>query len=454
MATDLTSNVLAENSINPSYLANSYPPPNESPTLCNAKRLVRQWLQTSRLGRHLLNQGLFLEVVQVSGGITNLLFRVTAPPGEALSASVQDYLAQLPSNEEKGLGKQFDRDEHVMSFLHNGVGVRFFGCTKPEIVDRKREAAMLNYLSMQGLCKRVFFRFEGGQIDEWRLGRAITLSEMQDVDVSTSVASRLAQLHSLRIPPDCQQQYAEEFVKDSSQTWAQIWRWFDLLREIQASGVAPELLNEFDIDTYRALALRTRMENASFKSPMVLCHNDLLNGNIVRVELEADAEAKKLEIEFIDYEYAGVGERGFDIANHILEMAGFGCDYSLLPGPDFEVQFLATYLQSLEEGNGEDETRIPPSSEESSEDSELTVQREPSGNVKTKASTILPEIQSFKVTSHFFWCLWALVQAVQWRHSEQAPCDYYAYHQLRLAQLTPLLHSPASTTVPDVSPGA
>eukprot|EP01055_Gregarina_sp_Pseudo9_P000770 Gregarina_sp_Pseudo_9__769@NODE_1494_length_1548_cov_4_783963_g1384_i0_p1_GENE_NODE_1494_length_1548_cov_4_783963_g1384_i0NODE_1494_length_1548_cov_4_783963_g1384_i0_p1_ORF_typecomplete_len472_score97_13Choline_kinase/PF01633_20/1_4e40APH/PF01636_23/6_3e10APH/PF01636_23/4_3e03EcKinase/PF02958_20/0_00068APH_6_hur/PF04655_14/0_011DUF1679/PF07914_11/0_027_NODE_1494_length_1548_cov_4_783963_g1384_i0321417 len=448
------------------FLSKNYPPPNEVPSPENALRLVQQWLLFSSLGQALLKSGIGreLQVQQVSGGITNILYRVTAAP---IYSHTHLETALVNSNS----------DEQVQCFLRYGVGVRFFGCAKADIVDRKKEAAMLDYLSIQGLCKRVFYRFEGGQIDEWRLGRCITLDEMKDPAVSQAVALQLSALHRVRLPrnfeggdaeetaassgdfegdseetaasPGATDSTRKETAEDTSQTWAQIWKWFALLAELKKKHAAPEILEGVDLEALRTAAVETRRNNACFQSPLVMCHNDLLNGNIVKVEdgCVSASPSSPPRIEFIDFEYAGVGERGFDIANHFCEMAGFECDYSLLPDRNFQLAFLNCYLQALEDDMGEDETRIPNSSSEDSSDQssspEVMQNRRPlvlSSSVPTdnkRGEMILPEIEAFMTTSHFFWGLWALVQAVQWRDSNHAPCDYLSYAHRRLAQLRP-----------------
>eukprot|EP01053_Blabericola_migrator_P000639 Blabericola_migrator_1__638@NODE_1159_length_5253_cov_60_233899_g789_i0_p1_GENE_NODE_1159_length_5253_cov_60_233899_g789_i0NODE_1159_length_5253_cov_60_233899_g789_i0_p1_ORF_typecomplete_len504_score87_43Choline_kinase/PF01633_20/3e40APH/PF01636_23/1_6e08APH/PF01636_23/6_1EcKinase/PF02958_20/1_1EcKinase/PF02958_20/2e02_NODE_1159_length_5253_cov_60_233899_g789_i032874798 len=487
----------------PSYLVKSwYPPPNESPTAQNAIKLVRHWLTLSSFGRHLVlemdagrppkessSTDPGLEVVKISGGITNILFRVTADP----SCIVPALNKMLRSGAATQQGEDQLIEEQVMSFLMHGVGVRFFGCAKADIVDRRREAAMLDYLSRHGLCKRVFWRFEGGQIDEWRLGRSISVGEMQDETISQAIATHLAALHMLRIPPLFRD---DQRTAEQSQTWKQIWAWFDLLAETKAANSCPELLDDFNIPLYRLLAERVRSHNAAQTSPMVLCHNDLLCGNIVRVStkvsaasafrgmidslsskaalktpsslddepllipMEGDSDpdtaiTEGLRIEFIDFEYAAVSERGYDIANHFMEMAGFECDYSLLPSPEFEKRFIGAYLRAME-GETEDECSPEDNSCSSSSHSEDPQLSQATNSPSTVASSTSPtatdspdaakvqliwqEVQSFKNTSHIFWGLWALVQAVQWKGSSQAPCDYYQYHKLRIAELEPLLN--------------
>jgi ethanolamine kinase len=72
-------------------------------------------------------------------------------------------------------------------------------------------------------------------------------------------------------------------------------------------------------------------------APVVFAHNDLLSGNLM-----FNKEEGKLYI--IDYEYGSYSYRGYDIANHFNEYAGFECDYSLYPSKDKQFHFFRHYL--------------------------------------------------------------------------------------------------------------
>lgn len=50
------------------------------------------------------------------------------------------------------------------------------------------------------------------------------------------------------------------------------------------------------------------------KSPVVFCHNDLQEGNIL---IKESSDNKNIVI--IDYEYCSYNYRGFDFANHMCE---------------------------------------------------------------------------------------------------------------------------------------
>jgi choline/ethanolamine kinase len=55
------------------------------------------------------------------------------------------------------------------------------------------------------------------------------------------------------------------------------------------------------------------------KSPVVFCHNDLQEGNIL---LRVDSQTSQLprpELVVIDFEFCSYNYRGFDVANHMCE---------------------------------------------------------------------------------------------------------------------------------------
>jgi len=77
----------------------------------------------------------------------------------------------------------------------------------------------------------------------------------------------------------------------------------------------------------------------------VFAHNDLLAGNIVSQNTDADGVEV---VAFIDYEYAMPAPAAFDIASHFAEWAGFECDYNLLPTRSIRKEFLREYLRSYD----------------------------------------------------------------------------------------------------------
>jgi len=115
---------------------------------------------------------------------------------------------------------------------------------------------------------------------------------------------------------------------------------------------------------------------AALDSPIVFCHNDLLSANII----ESNGG-----ISFIDYEYGAQNFRGFDIGNHFCEYAGFECEFEeFYPSKETQMRFLRAYMTAVKSGT---------------EPTELELEQ------------LFLEVNVFALTSHFFWGLWALIQA-------------------------------------------
>lgn len=140
-----------------------------------------------------------------------------------------------------------------------------------------------------------------------------------------------------------------------------------------------------------------KMELRSLNSPIVFSHNDLLLGNVIFNE-------NKKRVTFIDYEYADYNYQAFDIGNHFAEFVGkfdydnklftvpwtyflitgiSEIDYSRYPSKEFQVEWLREYLDTYH------------SRDVNEEDIE----------------TLYMQVNKFVLASHFFWGLWALIQA-------------------------------------------
>jgi len=131
-------------------------------------------------------------------------------------------------------------------------------------------------------------------------------------------------------------------------------------------------------------------------SPCIFSHNDLLSANIIY-----DKEIDK--ISFIDYEYACYNYRGFDLGNHFCEFAGFDCDYSKYPDRAFQLSWLSAYLKSANDGGDVTEEEL---------------------------EKLYLEVNMFAAAAHFFWIVWALVQA----EISDIDFDYMSYAALRFQE--------------------
>lgn len=113
-------------------------------------------------------------------------------------------------------------------------------------------------------------------------------------------------------------------------------------------------------------------------------------------------------VKFIDYEYAGYNYQAYDIGNHFNEFAGLNeVDYSLYPDRNLQLQWLRSYLEAYKEYK-----------EQSTEVS------------STEVEVLYVQVNRFALASHFFWGLWALIQA---KYST-IDFDFLGYAVLRFSQ--------------------
>ena len=129
-----------------------------------------------------------------------------------------------------------------------------------------------------------FVASEGWLVTRFIEGRPIAVEEMRRPSTLPRVAEALRRLHSARAIPGRFDSFA---VVDTYRD------------EAEANGV--HIPKEF----VRAREVADRIRAARGPQPLVPCHNDLLNANFL------DDGA----IRIVDWEYAGMGDRYFDLAN-------------------------------------------------------------------------------------------------------------------------------------------
>ena len=129
-----------------------------------------------------------------------------------------------------------------------------------------------------------FFPDEGWLVTRFIAGRPIPLGEMREPPTIRRVASALRRLHDAATIPG----------RFDAHTVVEEYR-----REAEAHGVEiPEAYGA-------AHAMSERIRLARGPQPLVPCHNDLLNANFL----------DDGEVRIVDWEYAGMGDRFFDLAN-------------------------------------------------------------------------------------------------------------------------------------------
>ncbi|KAJ2709376.1 hypothetical protein H4R19_004285 [Coemansia spiralis] len=259
--------------------------------------------------------------------------------------------------------------------------VRAYGRNTEIIIDRGQELRNMASLARRGMCPPLYARFRNGLVYGYIPGTVPSPEEMGNEVYAPLIARQLADWGQISLSGD-----------RSPQLIPTLRRWLGDLPASYGDERKDALFRKhFSLDMLRAELAEVERLAALADSPVVFSHNDLLSGNII-------LDASNTKVSFIDYEYANYNYRGFDIANHFNEYAGFECDYSRCPAKDAQLRWFKAYLDRL--GN---------------DSSPAALER------------IYVEVSYMRPASHYHWGLWALVQAA----ISDIDFDYLDYARLR-----------------------
>ncbi|CAL0320078.1 unnamed protein product [Lupinus luteus] len=291
----------------------------------------------------------FFHVEKISGGITNLLLKVSV------------------------------KEENC---IDDTIAIRLYGPNTEYIIDRHRELQAVKYLSAAGFGAKWLGIFGNGMVQSFINAHTLIPSDIRDPKLAAKVAKELRRFHHVDIPGS-----------KEPQLWNDIWKFFEKASVLEFEE--SKMHKTYETISFREVhdeIVELKGLTDRLNSPVIFSHNDLLSANI----MINDDEDK---IYFIDYEYASYNYRGFDIANHFAEYAGFECDYNLYPNMNEQFHFLRHYIQ-------------PDRPHEVSE---------------KDLETLYVETNTYVLASHLFWALWGLIQAKM----SAIDFDYLGYFFLR-----------------------
>ncbi|XP_010613716.1 ethanolamine kinase 1 [Fukomys damarensis] len=264
---------------------------------------------------------------------------------------------------------------YVGNTMEDVVLVRIYGNKTELLVDRDEEVKSFRVLQAHGCAPQLYCTFNNGLCYEFIQGEALDPKHVCNPAIFRLIARHLAKIHAI---------HAHNGWIPKSNLWLKMGKYFSLI----PTGFTDEDINKrflSDIPSCRILQEEmTWMKEilSNLGSPVVLCHNDLLCKNIIYNEKQGD-------VQFIDYEYSGYNYLAYDIGNHFNEFAGVSdVDYSLYPDRELQSQWLRSYLEAYKEYKGFR--------------TEVT---------EKEVEILFIQVNQFALASHFFWGLWALIQA-------------------------------------------
>ncbi|XP_065259829.1 choline kinase alpha isoform X2 [Emys orbicularis] len=334
------------------------PPPEEEPD-SRTRRKAYLWCKEFLPGAW---RGLREEQLRISpirGGLSNMLFQCSLP----------DTMEMVADEPRKVLLRLYG------AILQMGAEAMVL------------ESVMFAILAERNLGPKLYGIFPQGRLEEFIPSRKLDTEELGLPDISAEIAEKMARFHGMKMP----------FNKEPKWLFGTMEKYLNQVLRIKFTRESRiRKLNK--ILSYNLpqemKSLRSMLEATS--SPVVFCHNDCQEGNVLLLEGREDSEKQKLML--IDFEYSSYNYRGFDIANHFCEWM---YDYTYEKYPFFKASFLkyptrmqqlhfiSSYLTAFQ--NGFENL--------SNEDKSKTEE------------DMLMEVNRFALASHFFWGLWSIIQA-------------------------------------------
>uniref|UniRef100_A0A3Q3H365 ethanolamine kinase n=1 Tax=Labrus bergylta TaxID=56723 RepID=A0A3Q3H365_9LABR len=250
------------------------------------------------------------------------------------------------------------------------VLLRVYGAILQGVDSLVLESVMFAILAERTLGPKLYGIFPLGRLEQYLPNTRMRTDQLSDPAISAEIATKLSRFHQMLMP----------FNKEP--------KW---------------LFGTID----NALLAAT-------PSPVVFCHNDVQEGNILMLEDEERTSSDNLML--IDFEYSSYNYRGFDFGNHFCEWM---YDYTYNKWPFYkatpedyptreqQLHFIRGYLAEQRQYSD-----IPMDQTQMEED-------------------MIIEANRYALASHFLWGLWSIIQAkiskIEFGYMDYAQCRFDAY---------------------------
>ncbi|XP_061236396.1 choline kinase alpha-like isoform X2 [Neopsephotus bourkii] len=271
------------------------------------------------------------------------------------------------------------------------------------------ESVMFAILAERALGPKLYGIFPQGRLEEFIPSRKLSTEELSLPDISAEIAEKMARFHGMNMPFNKEpkwlfgtmEKYLNQVLRIKFTRESRTRK----LNKLLSYNLPQEMKN-----------LRAMLEATS--SPVVFCHNDCQEGNILLLEGRENSENQKLML--IDFEYSSYNYRGFDIGNHFCEWMYdytyekypfFKASFLKYPSKKQQLHFISSYLSAFHDGF-----------ENLSNEEKSKLEEE-----------VLTEVNRFALASHFFWGLWSIIQAkissIEFGYLEYALSRFDAYFE-------------------------
>ncbi|XP_014648816.1 PREDICTED: choline/ethanolamine kinase isoform X2 [Ceratotherium simum simum] len=256
----------------------------------DAERRAYQWCREYLGGAWRRARPEELRVDPVSGGLSNLLFRCALP----------DHLPSVGAEPREVL-------------------LRLYGAILQGVDSLVLESVMFAILAERSLGPQLYGVFPEGRLEQYIPSRPLKTRELREPVLSAAIATKMAQFHGMEMP----------FTKEPRWLFGTMERYLKQIQDLPPTGL-PQM-NLLEMYSLKDEIGNLRKLLDSTPSPVVFCHNDIQEGNILLLSEPKDADSLML----VDFEYSSYNYRGFDIGNHFCEWV---YDYTHEEWPFYKAQ--------------------------------------------------------------------------------------------------------------------
>ncbi|XP_036373729.1 choline/ethanolamine kinase [Megalops cyprinoides] len=314
----------------------------------------------------------------VSGGLSNLL-----------------YLCSLPDH------------VHCVGDEPRQVLLRVYGAILQGVDSLVLESVMFAILAERTLGPRLYGIFPEGRLEQYVPSTRLRTEQLRIPELSAEIAVKMARFHGMAMP----------FNKEPKWLFGTIDRYMGQILKLK-------FVREAHVKKFNKLMkhnLQEELESlrallAATPSPVVFCHNDVQEGNILMLEDQDPSSKEKLML--IDFEYSSYNYRGFDFGNHFCEWVYdytydqwpfFKANLDNYPNREQQLHFIRSYLA---ESGGYSENTM--------HEDQARIEEE-----------MIIETNRYALASHFLWGLWSIIQAkistIEFGYMDYAQSRFDAY---------------------------
>uniref|UniRef100_A0A8C2X5T3 Ethanolamine kinase n=1 Tax=Cyclopterus lumpus TaxID=8103 RepID=A0A8C2X5T3_CYCLU len=330
----------------------------------------------------------------VSGGLSNLLYLCSLP----------DHIPSVGEEPHQVLLRVYGAILQV-GLSSWGSSISYLTINMCGLDSLVLESVMFAILAERTLGPKLYGIFPEGRLEQYLPNTRMRTDQLSNPAISAEIATKLAHFHEMSMP----------FNKEPKWLFGTIKKYLDQVMSLN-------LVREAHVKKYNKLMkldLPAELESlrellAATPSPVVFCHNDVQEGNILMLEDEDHNSTDKFML--IDFEYSSYNYRGFDFGNHFCEWM-YDYTYNQWPFYKARPENYPTREQQLHFIRGY-----------------LAEQRRHSEMIMDQTQIeeeMITEANRYALASHFLWGLWSIIQAkiskIEFGYMDYAICRFDAY---------------------------